>query len=1059
MSSYLIHDAELETDIYYLNLPARAYNAVMRNEIKTIRQLLQCTETELLSIRNLGQQSLDDILTMQARIKDVLSNNADLNDPDNFLIFCVLNRAKVIKYYSEYSDLPVSSLPFSTNLKNRLYLAGYKRLSQIVLNIPEEDDRPMWSSLQKISIVSRYYLRDEKDGILAYLNGEHENTNDFPDQSVLKSVTDKTADRVTQDNEEKRSISSSTRIIELPLSIRSKNALIRNGILTVGDLIKTNRPMLEKMRGLGLGSVEEIMSFIEKNKAIEDASIDEEEEKIILQRKKDFEEFVRIHDFQISDSYLFNKTKNAIAELEISTFSELRKLDLYSIPEESKIGRTTLRNIAAFIDETEQAFMKEFNEYYVDGHYTATYIQNLVLRIFSDSPFKGYSYRRIKEKLPEYLTDEEIKNAIGKLIAAKELEYTDFRCYKVYPSFFSVLSTYIEETENNKQAKMLAERFEGETLQKIGDKWTISRERVRQLTTRELGRIKESYRFKTGYNVFDEDYYQYLWENYLLAKDVCINDLGIPGKTYLYLRECYPKGKIRLEDAVTDDNVDTAIKLKIISHINKDKVEIDGQLFEKKKSEIEDYIISEYCREDTHIEDYFRIYQEVLQKNGIEYDDSIYLDKESDRYRFARLAEKDCVLWKEGKTFRYYNIRANDYTELLDTLNLQKYKNTEVSTLKFIEDYPDLMKTYDIRDPYELHNLLRKILDPSAYNDLDFHRTPVLRFGEFDRYTAIYDLICTFSPVKANDLINIIHDIYGYSKTFIQMQMLSPFSEYIHKGVYSVDFQRIPEDRTESFKRSLTGDFYYIEELRKKYTEMFEGADQNDINPYTIKDLGFKVYSTYAVQHYKNAYDYFAHELKKSDVYDISGIYEKYSNLTMFRDVLHELKEALDIFEFEPNQFITINRLQKLNISKKDLRNYIDEVYEAASDYSFFTISVLRNEGYTFPLDDLGLNECFNWNLLAQDKRFQVRRIADSAIIGTNCEYTDISEKQFILWVLDDYDSIDPADLLERIRDEYGLKFDRQRVLNAVRDTNKYYDPIMDKVYRNKMLYYDEFED
>lgn len=57
---------------------------------------------------------------------------------------------------------------------------------------------------------------------------------------------------------------------------------------------------------------------------------------------------------------------------------------------------------------------------------------------------------------------------------------------------------------------------------------------------------------------------------------------------------------------------------------------------------------------------------------------------------------------------RYYDIDSRDYKELLDTLALDRFSNTEISTLKFFNDFPELMNKYDIRDQYELHNLLKK---------------------------------------------------------------------------------------------------------------------------------------------------------------------------------------------------------------------------------------------------------------------------------------------------------------------------------------------------------------
>lgn len=45
-----------------LNLTVRAYNALRRNKITTVRQLVGCTEMDLLDIRNFGVRSLDSVI-------------------------------------------------------------------------------------------------------------------------------------------------------------------------------------------------------------------------------------------------------------------------------------------------------------------------------------------------------------------------------------------------------------------------------------------------------------------------------------------------------------------------------------------------------------------------------------------------------------------------------------------------------------------------------------------------------------------------------------------------------------------------------------------------------------------------------------------------------------------------------------------------------------------------------------------------------------------------------------------------------------------------------------
>ena len=116
------------------------------------------------------------------------------------------------------------------------------------------------------------------------------------------------------------------------------------------------------------------------------------------------------------------------------------------------------------------------------------------------------------------------------------------------------------------------------------------------------------------------------------------------------------------------------------------------------------------------------------------------------------MTEDHFLLWKQHETLRYYDVDGRDYSELLDGLNLDAYENIEVSTEKFIRDYPDLMKRYDIRDRYELHNLLKKIVKDGSYHDFHCCRMPEIRFGRFNREKTILEILKEPAPITMQDL-------------------------------------------------------------------------------------------------------------------------------------------------------------------------------------------------------------------------------------------------------------------------------------------------------------------
>ena len=64
-------------------------------------------------------------------------------------------------------------------------------------------------------------------------------------------------------------------------------------------------------------------------------------------------------------------------------------------------------------------------------------IRDLILKQYQEIGFGGLSFNEMKERLqiPESITDERLKKIIGGLLASGDLEYVDFRCYRIYGRF------------------------------------------------------------------------------------------------------------------------------------------------------------------------------------------------------------------------------------------------------------------------------------------------------------------------------------------------------------------------------------------------------------------------------------------------------------------------------------------------------------------------------------------------------------------------------------------------------------------------------------------------
>ncbi len=686
-------------------------------------------------------------------------------------------------------------------------------------------------------------------------------------------------------------------------------------------------------------------------------------------------------------------------------------------------------------------------------------IKRLILRAYREIGFGGLSLREMREylKLPEEVPDETLKKVIGGLLAAGELEYVDFRCYRVYPKF----TAYARESGilDERDCDILQRRLQGETLEAIAQDYGLTRERVRQVYDKTIRTLRKKYHVRTHMAYFDEDYYRYLFENYEIDRKDAERWLGIPESAWNYmLMTDAKKGKGVLADAVEDRALDVGLRLKIRNYLNRNKIFIDDIWIEKRRSSIEEYVIQKYCRDEVSFEEFTQIYNRFLEEQEIPYDEDIYCTDAILRAVKKRLSEAEFVLWKYGEMIRYYDIAGRDFEELQDELNLDSYQNTEITTELLMREHPEIMEKYDIRDQYELHNLLKKIIPEGSYHDFHCGRMPNIQFGQFNREEAILELLLEHAPISARDFVDLIHQEYGYQPSVITGTYLVPFSEYLNYGVYDIEQKAMLEENMQKLKAALTDDFYFLDEVRDVYAELIPSADLSEINSYNLKRMGFQVLSRYVLQNYSSLEAYFKDLLSREEITDITVYRKRFSGVGMFSQALWDLRRRYDILEFEPDQMISIRRLERAGVTRKELNEFCDQVYEYIEPGKWFSARSLHNSGFYSDLYELGFSDCFYAGILAADPRFSFGKMFSNTLLikGEN----EISSGDFLAERIREHRSIDIFDLISEVENGYGCRVtDRNDVIYKVQGTEIFYDPILERFYANEELYYREIDE
>lgn len=897
----------------------------------------------------------------------------------------------------------------------------------------------------------------------------------------------------------------------LNLSTRSYHALIGKNINTIKELLDCSKDNLLKIRNLGTKSLEEISNIVDTLNSYKLKNYNEDK----LRNKYEQKYFIgydgfKYIDIEIEKLNISVRAYNCLKSIGINYYSQLIcKLgeELIAIP---NMGRKTLleldevrnnyepqiyienkrhinkaikevglilftclserRNInpKQFLEVFEQEYLnynaeiffihsieilkdKKFIKMLYINKFIKTIVNEYVLCIIRENNY-GCNESDLFDEMPIWFRSTEVLNEVlNDLMSSNDIDL-------VFDEKFVV--TYIEfdigarEYLNDKEYDIIKERIQGKTLEEVGKIFGVTRERIRQI---ELKAIKKLNNIGVK---FKEDIYSDIFNRYMFTKEdfkIAFNDEEL--YNYLSLRDSYLSKKDKLvkkplEQILNDKNIPMYFKRACEKAIYKDYVKIASEYVLCTRSGISGYILKNFGTNGLDFNYYCDIYQEILKDIDKVNDSKL---TSMDRGYENRIAASNTVLWKYGKQFRYYNIDSYDFTDLLSTLNLNQYEHVEYSALKFFRLYPELMKVYDIRDEYELHNLLKKICITEEYPIINFKRMPNIEFGNANRNNQVMELLITLAPISNHEFAKEYENEYGVATNTVLANYMASFEQYFYNGVYKIDSPALPNIISEKLAQILTDDFYLLTSIREIYHKEFPQADKKLLNPFTLKSIGFKVYSNYAIKEiYSSATEYFNMLLTKDDIINLEKIPTKVKEIISYTSQLYKLKSDYEIIEFIQNKTIHFRKLKEFDITKEMLREYCNDVLNFIGDGKYFTLYSLRNEGFSHKLDELGFDDWFYTSILTEDKtNISYQKIGGNKVM-INGNF-NIRFEEFLEYIVYNQEtlSIDISDLFDILKQQFNINVNIRKMIDIVRNSSMYYDVISEKIFADYDIYYE----
>lgn len=898
-------------------------------------------------------------------------------------------------------------------------------------------------------------------------------------------------------------------IERLGLSVRSKNALKRAGIFAIEDLVKLSKDDLCKIKNIGTKSVNEILdvifnlrskkldcSFVLNEELDGDISIPICDEDYLVAYAHNTKgltpedisyvnEGLIIDDIHVDEMNLSVRSNRVLKANNCFYLSKICALKMKDVTSFKSLGKKSIDEIIEKVKTFSEPIATEYKiiapncvEYllkkFSNGNFSAdlSKIKGNIIRVLSSdkinenydtepekfekelvdflmndnyfiSLFSSYTYSKIKEigratirDFSELFTGEfvnYISDILQILIDTNKIECVDGKYEVVYQTFKEYLETLDDSIRGNQFLKLKAS---GETLENIGDKnGGLTRERVRQLIIRSLMKMP----------VVKEDKYLWLFEKYYLDKNMVISILGLNSYSYEYFCMKVKKAGSANYLGMLDEDVAIFIKKNVEKYRYRNYIDVGDEKVEKTRNGILQYVLKTKCKNGATYQEIEQFFNDILIEFNLDNDDFKY----PKRYFETKLANQKDVLCKHGKKLRYYIITEEAFSDLLEKINFYSLNDIEISTKYFINNYQEVMNAYDIRDEYELHNLLKKHQEKIRRDDVIFNRMPNIGFGKFDRDMQVLNLLIENAPIRADELSLLFE--YKYGMKDANAIYFGCINEYLDNGVYKIDYEELLNDEKEILTEILQCDIMSLSAVRQRLVEILPNADLEKINNYNLRKLGYKI-SVNLV--FSTKYGSFEQLIKNTilsqEIIDLVDEDLLLKN-QVFYNLLWESKSSYQIVEFYNKKFIHIKKLESLGISKDNLLDFSQSAKNFANG-RYFTVQSLKNHGFEHELFQFGFDDYFYESVLRYSPLLKFFPVGiGSTPVFNESENSNI--RNMLESIIMNNGSMDIYDMLSYLNNEYGINTEKYKLAEWARESNLYYSDTMEKIYKD----YDEF--
>lgn len=610
----------------------------------------------------------------------------------------------------------------------------------------------------------------------------------------------------------------------------------------------------------------------------------------------------------------------------------------------------------------------------------------------------------------------------------------------------------------DRDAELLSLRLRGLSLGECGKRANITRERVRQITTRLLNKRP----------LLEEDAYRYLYTTYDTEKSNFTLITGADAKIENYLNlttETRDRQFLPLTTALSDELISEDVKSGIRSLINKDFIFVDGERVRKDRRSIILFLVNKLTEHSRiTITDLQEAYGRFLTEHSLE-SKSLPFGTLHNMQEWTRRNVPEILSVRSGEDayIRYYDASQYDYSKLKEFMTSGLFEDIECSSA-LIFNHPlasEIIDELEIKDEYELHYIAKNYCD--LPDNVVFGRMPTIIFGDGDREKQILDLIQENGPIDVSALASLYQEKYGVSESTFKGTYLKGFEIYKSHGSYSCSFDEMSSCQLDTLATLLTGDFHPMSLIKLQFKDKYPNASTNLINKLNLEKVGYRPSHELLVRIGLDERAVFEGLIDNHVSFgpDTEGFIAEIFKHPDFDSVLQIKINALDVVEYEKDKYIHLDAVISAidePATRADFENYIEKALKTSNKNEPFTVHSLRNIGFDHCVEgyanEVGFGDKFLESLISTARvggRIKTTSIGNR-IIFCNTPYS-FSVVDLFEHALAGLKSVDVEDLCIYIRNKYGIEISPYLARNIIRKSELFYHEDLDRVFESPEEY------